>query len=903
MATGKTKKPRRFKKSVFVLLCVIAGVPLVWIADSLILCFNPASVIPDSYIVRISIPNPARLVDGILDHESLPAIAGIPALAPVKSVLNTLRGNVVLRNPLPRFAARGRLEAVITAGGTKTASGGMPPPGPFLAAWDSGFCMPLLRAAPFIARLAATPNLYYVQAGTYSRFEYRPAAGTTIFIGRRRNLVIVSDNERLFEAALRGTATRGRNSAAHDEDSALAAYDAALYIDPAFLKSLLSEQDSNTAQALRNLEFNGMARVGVSVASRKLTLHLTAAAASPVPALGRLLERRSQPPDIAERMPAGTQYATILSAGTLPELYNAATVFSGPELAENLRQVDRDSRLVLGLSIDDLLYSWTGGEFAVFGLEGRPHPVYAIRIRDERKRQEIFNRAFTTIVLNENVSLSLDGVRIPRIETPGFLRSLLRRWGFRTPTPCYTIHDDFLLASESAETLLAAVRAMQKNDSLPKTAVWRSLTGGKAEALPDSSAFSVYYSLDRSLPFFLRGNTTLSAFLGAYRQGLARLGFDRGTLTLSLSLIPGSGGGVMLMPGYPAALGGGAQNRVYGIGGKAGGRADDHRLLLVRDGAAIALNPADNSIRELEGPTQGRLWVIPAERSDGKRPDSAWVVTEQGRATLVNGDMEPQRGFPVITGLRLSAPPAASGGRLYLCDEDGKVHTVDARGAVSAWETAFSAALRSPPSFFVPVKNGRPLAAVYPKSFFGEIWLLDADGNALPNWPAQVSGIAFGSPLLFSHNSGTFAAFVTQAGELSVFDESAAPLPPFPLDLDGVFYLQPVFDGEYFWLVDAGGTLFRVGIDGAILRQRINDFQVKEEGSVILFDVNGDTIPEVFITGEGNALYGYTRDFRSLEGFPLPVWGRPLFADLNGDGRVEITGVGMDRQLYRWQFR
>jgi hypothetical protein len=411
---------------------------------------------------------------------------------------------------------------------------------------------------------------------------------------------------------------------------------------------------------------------------------------------------------------------------------------------------------------------------------------------------------------------------------------------------------------------------------------------------------SLYYSLDVSLPFFLRGNTMISAVLGLYRQGLLRLNVEEGLIGLSLSVIPGSGGGLAAVPGYPLDLGGKLGNWVYGI---LPGKAGENRILLTRDNSALLLNPQDNSVLELDAGAP--LWFIPAAglgaRSGGAH--SAWIVSVQGRVTLVNEKLEPQRGFPLVTGLRLSAPPASLGGNLFLCDEDGRVYVIDPRGGVTPWETTFAAAIRSPPVFLSLPKSAGTYAAVYPKSFLGEIWLLDTAGKALPGWPAPVSGIAFGSPLLFLRDSRALAAFVTQAGELSVFDENAVPLPPFPLELEGIFFKQPVFDGEFLWLISSDGVLFQVSLDGTVLRQQIPNLSVKEEGYITVLDAGGDKVPEVFITGDGNALHGYARNFSSLNGFPLPLWGRPFFGDLNGDGKLECTGTGLDNKLYRWQFK
>jgi hypothetical protein len=932
---GKTKKKglKRIVKVFLILFLVLLGIPLLCAGLSFFGRAEPGSLIPDSFILRARIPNPLAFAGTLSNHEPLPEILGIPGLAPAAPVLNAIRESPLLKNPVLRFAARGSLEAALFTGEypaperqNEGPAGQAAGEAAFIAVWDTGFLSPLLRFLPLVSRFADIPNLYTVQSGKNSRFEYRTPE-RTFFIGYRRNLLVACDKQAVFEAALRNGGGPGGGAGRRGVFRDSGDYDAALLLSPAYLRSVLMEQNPGIAAVLENIEINDNIALELSIAAERVEFRLGAPVLSRSPALGRLLEKQSAVPGLAEVLPASTQYGTILSAGSLEELCAAAALFLGPEFESNLRRAGNSSRFLLGLSLEELLYSWTGKEFAVFALEGRPSQVYAIQIADERKRRDIFDRAFRTVVLNENISMNLDGTRIPRIELPDFLRSLFRFWDFRIPSPYYTVHGDYLYISESAETLLAVIRSVQKNEVLPKTALWRNLAGsgapedfggGRGRLHSDASAASLFYSLDRSLPFFLKGNTLLSSVLGIYRQGLARIGFENNFLSLSLSLIPGGGGGLVPVPGYPLDIAGNPGNQVYAV---ISGKASENRILFSRDNYAVAVNPGDNSMYEYEG--QGPLWVIPAAGADTKNSGAgiAWAVSVQGRVSLVNGSMEPLRGFPVLTGLRLSAPPAARGGKLFLSDEEGRVYSVDANGLVAPWKTVFPAALRSPPSFLVAPAGsapGRaasgqgggnrragpvPDAAVYPKSFLGEIWLLDSEGEALPGWPAPVSGIAFGSPPVFAYNGRVFSAFVTQAGELSVFDEGAVPLAPFPLELEGVFFLQPVFDGEFLWLISAGGELFRISLEGDLLRQPVPGLTVREEGCLAAFDSDGDGVPEIFISGEGNALYGYTRNFASLSGFPLPVWGRPAFADINGDGKPEIAGLGMDKKLYRWQFR
>ena len=893
----KAKKPNKFLKFITTLLVIIAILAVGWTAFSLIGRVNAATVIPDSASIRISISSPVRLLEGILNHDSLNEITNVPSLSGIASILTALKDSNILNIGILRLAARGNLELALLPSDSDSKT--------LIAVWDFGFFSPLLRILPTITNFVNVPNLYYVQAGKHSRFEYR-LSDKTFYVSPFHNLLFVTDDAGVFES--RSAANSGHAKAYSTIKPS--DYDAALMLSNEFIRTLLSDQDSGMAAIMNNIEFESRVEAGISIYPKKIEFRLAAPLSSRQTSLSRLLVQRSRIPGIAERVPSTAQYATILSAGTLEELYQTALVFT-PGLDEALKTAESTSRLVLGLTLSDLLFSWSGNEFAAIGLEGRPHPVYLIQIADEKKRKNVFDKAFQSAALSENTKLNLDGVRIPRIEVPEFLQSLLRRWDIFIPSPYYTVYKDYFLASESAEALLAALRAMQRNDVLPKTAAWRNIAGGKNV----SSSFSLYYSLDLSVPFFLRKNTALSGFLSLYRQGLARMSFNKGLVEISLSLVPGSGGGITLVNGYPLDAGARPSNRIYGAMGK----GDESRIFYSSGNTAYSLKIADNTVSELSG--QGNHWIIPAVDvtvKDVKGTVFAWVVTDRGRVTLVDGEMEAMQGFPMLTGLSLSSAPTAFMGKLYLCDEDGKVYSVDATGKQGVWETSFTSAIRSPPSFLLisDKKRNSIYSAVYPKSFFGEIWLLDGEGRTLPNWPAPIAiesddeeedggnvGIGFGSPLLFAYKNNIYVAFINQSGQISVYDEDTVLVPPFPIALDGIFYQQPVFDGEFMWLVSANGMFFRVSLEGEVLCQDIPGFSVKEEGYITFFDSDGDKVPEIYITGEGNALYAYTRFFRSLVGFPLPAWGRPLFVPAQGGKKAEIFGMGMDKRLYRWQYK
>ncbi|MDR0587195.1 MAG: VCBS repeat-containing protein [Treponema sp.] len=880
---GKEKKPKKRKMPLlfrffrFVVLFVL----FLFLVTELVFFLTriaPGSVIPDNFAAYAVVQNPAGLAEKVLDHESLPAIMSNPALVSLTPVLNQLKNSGLLQNRWARFALQGRLSAALVDTN-----------GSFIAAWDSGFLAPLLRLMPFIAPRLNAPDLYYVQ-GNLSRFEYR-SGNSVFYIAPKRNLMIFSNNEKLFGAVFQSDGAEyspGKSIVGKKNDLSL-------LLSSKTVVSTLGENNPLLTSAIRELNFPPFLELGLIVERSRLDISLTVPVETGNEAFTRILEKNSVPPSLMAILPDTTQYCTGLSAGSFEELLGVLSVVTGASLQNSLDTADKASRMLLGLSLDDLLYSWTASEFAVFGLEERPSPIFAVKIGNEAKRQEVFDKAFSTLFLDEDTRFVLDGNRIPQIRLPSFIDAILRFMEINIPTPYYTVHEGWLLVSESPENLLAAVNSVRQNNILPRTEIWRTLTA----VGDDNAALSLFYSLDRSLPFFLKGGSPAASLLRLYRQGLLRVSVKDSVLGFSLSIVPGAGKGVEPVPGYPISLGGRIGSQVYTVTNAAG---TESRVLLTRGNSALAVNPADHAVYELKG--EDSVWVIPAE---GPRPRSlgesaAWVLSSRGLVTLVNGNMEASPPFPVITGIKPSAAPAAWGGKLYLAAEDGEkgvLYSMDAKGELNRIGPEYSATVLSAPMFME--NTGRTpqesLMAFYPKSFLGELYVTRLDGEALPGWPVFAPNIAYGSPLLFkaggNQASGNFMmGFVTMAGELNVYGEDGSVIPGFPIQLDGVFFLQPVWDGTFLWLVSEEGILYQVDMYGAAVEQRVSGLKVKENGFIETFDVDGDGTPEVFITGEGNALYGFSRSLNTLEGFPLPVWGKPVFGDFDGDGSVECIGAG-----------
>lgn len=70
---------------------------------------------------------------------------------------------------------------------------------------------------------------------------------------------------------------------------------------------------------------------------------------------------------------------------------------------------------------------------------------------------------------------------------------------------------------------------------------------------------------------------------------------------------------------------------------------------------------------------------------------------------------------------------------------------------------------------------------------------------------------------------------------------------------------------------------------------------------ITLLDVTGDGKDEIFVSGGGNALYGFTSGFAPLDGFPLAGTGTPYLLDIDGDSFPELITHGIDSKVHAYR--
>ena len=64
-----------------------------------------------------------------------------------------------------------------------------------------------------------------------------------------------------------------------------------------------------------------------------------------------------------------------------------------------------------------------------------------------------------------------------------------------------------------------------------------------------------------------------------------------------------------------------------------------------------------------------------------------------------------------------------------------------------------------------------------------------------------------------------------------------------------------------------------------------------------MHNYDSDGAEEIFVSGEGNSIYGFNSKLELLPEFPVAGYGNPVFVDLNGDLKKDCLAITFDNTL------
>ena len=869
----------------FEILLVLLIVLLLWFTFCFFDRVKSIDAMPPDYAVYMRTDSVWDTVEPLMDLDATLIAMTSPELQKYRDKYLNLKSSRLRKNFFVRKALKRRLDAAVYAGaeGEKAS---------VILVLDAGFLSGAVRLAPFIIphikSLAKNTELGVNRHGNYYQLQNARLESAGSFV-IKKNLIVFSTNHTLLEEAMTWTNGKLYNKDEVEAVNAKLKEPLRIFANGGKLLELIGQQGliKNYLEAiipyLSETEYTSL-NFGITNNELNVSISVPMNEEEPDHAVIKLAKRESPLPSLLPKLSEDVQYYTLISAGTLQELKNAAAKIIPPEkdFEATWNKSDTVCKIVFNLGLDDLLFSWTGNEYAVFGIEGKSEPVIALKIADENKRREIFDKVFSSFIIQSNDSLLVDGIRLPCIQMPGFILSVLQALNINIPMPYYLIKDDFIYLSQSPENLVAINFDYQHSKKLSVSENWKRVSSKQSPY----STLSLYYNLERSVPFFVRGNSAMSKVLGLYNSGRFDLHIKDNVLNIQLQALAVALESSRYIPGFPIEL----EKKSNAELVKSNDKKSNVVYWVETDSSVNSLDCGNFSRGVLELP-EVRYIVAASESTAKLNGGQIWAVTKSGMVYLLNSKLESVFGYPILSGITMSCPPFAYKDSLVLVGNDGALCFISQTGELTNIETGLEGGIKAKPEVSGDV------VAFYEKGFFGGIYLFKDLKLLNEDEPFELDGIAYGSPCIFNAGGKECVAMITQAGELYVYDFEGKLMPSFPLTLDGVFYLNVKMADGYLFALSEAGELFRVAADGSVLKVKIPYFTAKE-GHITVCDYDGKAGQEIFVSGEGNSLYGFNSALELLPDFPVSGYGNPLFIDLNGDNNKDCLTITFDNKIY-----
>lgn len=858
-------------KICFVFIAVIIIIPVAWIVFSSLDKKNVLSVLPSGFSVYARTDSAWNAVNPVLDLKAADVILAEPQFSGFRSAFMQFRSSPLRSSKIVAFAASRRIDAAFYTSAGKS---------DYTAVVSLGFLSAATRLTRFIAPHLTIKNLAWKNDGIFPHFEY--TAGTTvIYIKPVRNLLVVSGSLPMLYASF----SAGNEESYTEEQSSLilAKTDKPFKIAADSRKiAELFGKDNQTAVRISSLfpensysavSF-GITDSGVSLsADFPFTLVNNEGGLNPAAAL---LLYKSETPSLFSRFTDSVRYYTLINICPLENLKEAVfSVLPADMHAEKTwKNADNACSMLFSASLRDILFSWSGTEAAAFSVSDSMDPVFALQIVDEKKREEIFDKVISSIVIQSNTSLIIDGVRVPCIELPSFLSSVLSLFGKNIPRVYYIVKDGFIYFSESPENLSTIYTAQREGRMLSKDALWSSLSGKEK-----TDSISMYYDLDEEVPAFLRGTSLPVKILKLYAHGCCGIRVKESTLEFTLNASSGKPADRRSVPGFPLKLEG----------------TPSAELVSSSDNKTVFWIENKNIIKAMDCSSMA-VSTVKLDDScsiDASSFGGVWAVTDTGAVYLLNNTLTGMPGYPVFIGDTPCAPCASAENTLAVPLAAGKVCLVMENGVISTVMIPSSGEIKAKPAVF------GNMFAVYEKGFTGEIYFIKNGTCINADAPLEVDGIAYGSPCLAQISGKMYTAIVTQSGRFYLW-VSGETVPGFPVELGGVFYENAVCVGGSFFAVSEDAVIHRVNTDCSVLNVGI-PYATARKPYITAGKIRGKE--NLFVCADSNILYGFNEKLELLGGFPVAGWGKPVFTDINGDRTEDCIVLSIDKKLTAWNIR
>lgn len=880
--------PRRAKKRrplpVRILLFVLAlpfALALFLAAETLLFHQDAWDYIPKQFQAYLQVPSIGKVYDDWSQLDALHLAFGeYPGLAGLEKSLLAVKSSGFGQSPLFKALIDVQAHVVVDRSGDP------------LVVLDLGWRSALTRHLPLVAGLFKVDGLSRIEKDGQTYFRYDLDKNTSAYLLVRDNLALVAFKQAAVEKAL-GLKAAGKSLSFMEKTRITQEFAQAGSSSLRFLADPGALCDSFIGDAGLRGRLNGAlawqdaALVSLDLDNDSFKLRASTVLAAKSDAFKKIAGRRNALLTSLRSLPASTYFCTSVGLGDFRDLLQAWTALSGQDLKPTLDAVDSGAKTFLGMSTDELLWSWVGDEAGMLYLGANGDPVFHVKVKDEGRRQRVFKKLNDTALVDIDRSLTLDGVPIERIVIPDFVRGLLGLFGIAFDTPYFVVVGDQLFFSMNAENLSRLANELNQGKLLADSPDFQRMTA----ASPKNPVVFLYYNLERSTPFFLRESNLLTKVLGLYNRGALSLYLDDGYLAMDLGAVRVETRRVVPYPGFPLAVKGGIASPPWV--GFLPGRGDP--VVATVQGESLVLDALAGNERLLSAPVLKGTRLLPGEWGGDLlawNPDGTFFRFDAKGASVAP--------FPLLSPSKGSFTPVPFQGRFLAFDNaaDALV-SLGKGGDLAALPLKFDAPVASQPA----VRDN--LAAVATKSFDGGVYLIDRAGAVQTGWPQSGGGIALSSPGFVDTPEGPAVYFLTQGGTLNLWRLDGSAVPGFPVRLKGVYAAAPAplrYDGQTcLATLDQSGLYTLVKLDGGVAASA--QFASGPEARLVARDIGGTGSDSLLVYGGKNTIDAYGPKGEPLSGFPVRGSFAPQFVDLNLDGSTEMVVASYDGNIYAYTLR
>lgn len=885
----KTKKKKNplvtVLKVIFGVVVTVLAVALVWVLYCTIARTSIEKHVPEQFSLYVSVPSASKLLNQTLELQALDEVLSDKSLAAVYSVVKALRANDFLSSKLFSSLANVRTDVAVypTNDGTD-----------FYLFADLGFRSSVTRLLPLV--LKCNPHLFIDaglgdieickdSAGKY--FTYDLMGGTVIFFRFYKNLVLVKitahTEESDFTACIKENDYKFRKALIADlQKNKKGTIN--ILADLNEVMPSLTPSKGLMANILNEITFSERSNVNFILKNDSIKIGGDLKLHTESGELKNIFANKASVPKVLTRIPETVEYFTLLNFSTPDELLKNLQPFFTDEIKAAYKNADKLTKNLLGAPIEQLMLSWIGEEAGVFALDSISAPVFFTSIQDKQACNAFFEKLFASMLIDQNSTTVVDGIRISRIVFPPAITFLLKLLRIDLPRPFYFIDDGFVFFSESAEGIAKYKAAYKNGDTLTKNETIKKML----KNISSETSFLLYYDLDRSIPFFMQQNKMLGKFLSHYGTGILSFNLKGGNESaFTFYAVQKERQALKVISSFPKQVSGKLYGSLYAAKTKGG----VPYVFWSTGEKLFSYNTIEDRISEIKTDSKTTITL----ELEGNNLKAVWALSKNGTVYKMNENLESLRS-PVLTGKKsvgeLLVLP--NGACAFSLRDEAKLALVNASGEVRLSDD-IDAKMTAAPLLYKS-----DILIALPRSFDSQVYFLQTDGTGCRT-PIELDGISAVQPVIFEGaKRAALMANFTESGVYTLHDFSRedSVVQRYEKELGFSVRVQPVYSKSLnsFFVLDTAGVLHRLEVDGSEtafvkLPHYADDMQLT------LRDITADNQDEVFVSGGGNAVYAYSPQLALLNGFPVSGMSNPVFFDVNGDGTEDILTFGIDSKL------